>query len=86
MDKEIRFSQHSLLKIEVLAEHDINISQEYIIDVINSPDQVESSNRGKITAQKRINGLVLRVIYQEYPSFIIVITVYPGRSSRYEKN
>lgn len=86
MDKEIRFSQHCLLKIEVLAEHDINISQEYIVNVINSPDQVESSSTGKMTAQKRINGLVLRVIYQEYPSFIVIITVYPARRSRYEKN
>ncbi len=77
MEREIRFSQHSLLKIEVLAEHSINISQQYIIDVINSPDQVESSSKGKITVQKRMNGLVLRVIYQEYPAFIIVITVYP---------
>jgi hypothetical protein len=86
MDKQIKFSQHSLLKIEVLAQHGINITQEYIIDVINSPDQVESSGKGKITAQKRINGLVLRVIYQEYSAFIIIITVYPGRSSRYENN
>jgi hypothetical protein len=31
-------------------------------------------------------NLVLRVVYREYEAFILVITLYLGRRSRYEKN
>jgi hypothetical protein len=87
MSKEIRFSDHALLKIDLLSERGITISQEFVVETIQSPDRREPGEGEKITAQKQLDeNLVLRVVYREYEAFILVITVYPGRRSRYEKS
>ncbi len=87
MSKEIRFSDHALLKIDLLSERGITIAQEFVVETIQSPDRREPGEGEKITAQKQLNeNLVLRVVYREYETFILVITLYPGRRSRYEKN
>lgn len=87
MSKEIRFSDHALLKINLLSERGITIAQKFIVETIQSPDRREPGEGEKITAQKQLNeNLVLRVVYREYEAFILVITLYPGRRSRYEKN
>ena len=39
--KEIRFSDHARLKIEVLANHNLTIDPSFVIDVIRSPDKLE---------------------------------------------
>lgn len=86
MSKEIRFSDHSLLKIDLLSERGITIAQEAVVETIQSPDRRELGEGEKITAQKQLDeNLVLRVVYREYEAFILVITLYPGRRSRYEK-
>ena len=87
MSKEIRFSDHSLLKIDLLSERGITIAQEFVVKTIQFPDRREPGEGEKITAQKQLDeNLVLRVVYREYEAFILVITLYPGRRSRYEKN
>ncbi|MBW4647560.1 MAG: DUF4258 domain-containing protein [Kastovskya adunca ATA6-11-RM4] len=87
MSKEIRFSDHALLKIDLLSERGITIAQDFVVETIQSPDTREPGEGEKITAQKQLNeNLVLRVVYREYEAFILVITLYPGRRSRYEKN
>jgi hypothetical protein len=74
-------------KIEVLAKHGIYLTKEVIKDVILIPYTVESGYKERMIAQKRINKEhVLRVVYKESCEQILVITVYPGRVSRYEKN
>lgn len=84
MSKEIRFSAHALSKISLLNDRGITISEEFVIQTIRSPDQLEIDQE-KITAQKQLNdSLVLRVIYREFQAFILVITLYPGKRSRYE--
>ncbi len=41
----------------------------------------------RLTAQKGFdNTHVLRVVYESKPEKIYVVTVYPGRRSRYEKD
>ena len=86
MDKKIEFSQHALLKIEILENRGVTISTDLISETIRTPSKVEASGEGKFISQNRLNGLVLRVVYREYPDRILVITAYPGRSSRYEKD
>ncbi|MBD1930502.1 MULTISPECIES: DUF4258 domain-containing protein [Cyanophyceae] len=87
MSKEIRFSDHALLKIDLLSERGIAIDQEFILQTIQFPDKREAGEGEKITAQKQLNeNLVLRVVYREYEAFILVITLYPGRRSRYENS
>lgn len=86
MEKKIEFSQHALLKIEILESHGVTISTDLISETVRSPSLVEASGQGKFICQKRLNGIVLRVVYQEYSDRILVITAYPGKRSRYEKD
>lgn len=77
----------SQLKIEVLASHDVTIDPNFVIETVRSPDCLEAKEEGKQLAQKRLGeNLVLRVIYREFSTFILIITLYPGRRDRYEKN
>jgi hypothetical protein len=85
--KEVRFSDHAQLKIEVLASHEVTIDAEFIIEVVRSPDKLKTGEEDKLIAQKRLSeNLVLRVVYREFSTFILIITLYPGRRSRYEKD
>ena len=85
--KEIRFSDHAQLKMEVLASHATTISPNFVIETVRSPDKLEAGEEDKLIAQKRLcENLVLRVVYREFNTFILVITLYPGRRSRYEKD
>ncbi len=85
--KEIRLSDHSRLKMEVLANHEITIDEEFVIETVRSPDRTEIAEEDKRIAQKTLNEkLVLRVVYREFGTFIFIITIYPGRRSRYEKD
>ena len=87
MSKEIQFSDHALFKIALLSQRGMIIDREFIIKTIRFPDRQEAGEGEKITVQKKLNeNLVLRVVYREYEAFILVITLYPGRRSRYEKS
>ena len=87
MMKEIRFSQHSLDKLKILSRHKMVITKEFIIETITNPDKLEIKGDNKQIAQKNLNNsLVLRVVYQNFDAFILVITLYPGRKTRYDKN
>ena len=85
--KEIRFSQHAELKLEVLGRHGMTISPGFVIATIRSPDRCESEEGGNMIAQKLLDeNRVLRVVYREFNAFLLVITLYPGKRSRYEKD
>jgi hypothetical protein len=85
--KEIRFSDHALLKMEVLATHEVTIDLDFVIETVRSPEKLETGEEDKLIAQKGLNeDLVLRVVYREFNTFIFIITLYPGRKSRYEKD
>ncbi|MGK7930644.1 MAG: DUF4258 domain-containing protein [Microcystaceae cyanobacterium] len=85
--KEIPFSQHSLDKIEILDHHGMTITEQFIIEAVINPDKIENQEDTKTLAQKNLNeNLVIRVIYREFAAFILIITLYPARRTRYEKN
>ena len=85
-EKEIRFSEHAELKLEVLANHDVTIDPNFVIEVVRYPDKLEQED-DKFIAQKRLTDeLVLRVVYREFNALIVIITLYPGERSRYEKD
>ncbi len=85
--KEIRFSNHAQLKMEVLANHGVMIASSFVIETIRSPDKLEARDEDKLIAQKRLDtNSVLRVVYREFSALIVIITIYPGRRSRYEKD
>ena len=85
--KEIRLSQHAHLKLAILAEQNATIDQSFVVSTIQAPTRTELGGEGKVIAQRPLNEhLVLRVVYKEFNAFIIVITLYPGKRSRYEKD
>ena len=64
MLKEIRFSDHARLKIDLLRDRNVDISEALITEVVRSPDKLEIPEEDKLIAQKRLNEkLVLRVVY-----------------------
>lgn len=85
--KEIRFSDHAQLKIAILASHELTIDPDFVLEAVRSPDRLEKGEEDKLIAQKWLDeNLVLRVVYREFNAFILIITLYPGKRSRYEKN
>jgi len=85
--KEIKFSRHSEEKINLLSSHELIITKQLVVDAVSNPDKIEEKGQDKKIAQKKLNqNLVIRVVYQEFTAFILIITVYPGRKKRYEKN
>ena len=61
-----------------------NISQELVEAALHAPDSEVAGHGARRIAQKRLNGYLLRVIYENQGSEKIVITVYKAKSSRYE--
>ena len=48
---------------------------------------MEKGYKGRMVAQKRLDERhVLRVVYEDKPEHILIITLYPGRRERYEKD
>ncbi|RMG72269.1 MAG: DUF4258 domain-containing protein [Nitrospirae bacterium] len=83
----IKFTSHALLKIEILKKHGIDIPRGMIEDIIKNPDIIEHGYRNRKVAQEIISERhVLRVVYEKTMEGIIVITMYPGRRARYEKD
>jgi len=87
MPIDIEFSPHSLLKIEILRSHGIHISRELVENIIRNPDRIYEGYKDRLIAQRGFDDTrVLRVVYENLTDKIYVITVYPGRRSRYEKD
>jgi hypothetical protein len=87
MPTDIEFSPHSLLKIEILRSHGIDVSKKIAEDIIRNPDRLDVGYKERLIAQKGFdNTRVLRVVYEAQSEKIYVVTIYPGRRSRYEKD
>jgi len=87
MPTDIEFSLHSLLKIEILRSHGIDVSKEIVENVVRTPDRINEGYKDRLIAQKGFDATrVLRVVYETLPDKIYIVTVYPGRRSRYEKD
>jgi len=86
--KKIQFSQHSLDKIKILKKHGIIVNKELIKKIVLKPQQLEEGYKERFVAQGNFDKTrVLRVVYEELgKDKILVITLYPGRKKRYEKN
>ena len=85
--RDIRLSQHAELKLQILTGHGMAIPVEFVLAAIHAPDKLERGEDGKLIAQKRLDeNRVLRVVYRDFEAFTLVITLYPGKRSRYEKD
>jgi hypothetical protein len=82
--KIVRFSQHALDKLDLLAKRGFTVTQAVVIETLQFPDKVESNKHPPI-AQRRISErLVLRVVFTEDEEGLFVVTFYPAERRRYE--
>jgi hypothetical protein len=86
MEKEVRWSDHAKLKLDILNQRNIKLSTDLVAEIIRSPSLVIEEGDKKIAQRRITDELVLRVVYREYRAFILIITLYPGRRTRYEKD
>ena len=75
----IKITKHAM---ERMAKYDLKELQ--VLDCLKKPDLIIKGNEGRKIAQKRLNGYVLRVIYEETGNNCIVITTYKAKRERYE--
>ena len=69
---EIQFIPHALERIE-----ERGIPRELVEEVISNPEGVSEGYFGRKVAQKRLNGKLIRVIYEERSEgVVVVITAY----------
>lgn len=61
------------------------VTEEQVRDTVQTPERVAEGYRGRKIAQRGITERhVLRVVYEEGPAEIRIVTFYPGRKNRYE--
>jgi len=73
--------------MEILKTHGLEIGEDMVKEAITSPDKIDKGYLGRQIAQKKLDeNHVLRVVYEDRPDEILVITLYPGRRKRYEKD
>jgi hypothetical protein len=75
--KPIIFIQHALDRLK-----ERGISAELATEVIRNPDRVDSENDRKI-AQKLVGGKLLRVIYEEEASIIVISAYRTSKAVKY---
>jgi hypothetical protein len=64
--------------------HAYSVTAEQVMDALERPDRVLEGHSGRRIAQKRLNSLVLRVVFEERQETRRVITVYKAKRERYE--
>ena len=85
--KEIVFSDHALIKVEILKRHGIILSKDFIKNAITYPDKIDRGYKDRLIAQRGMNSEhVLRIVYEEHSDHILIITLYPARRERYEED
>ena len=61
-----------------------SVSEAQVFFALKSPDSVVSGHSNRLVAQKRLNSRVLRVVFEQKASEMVVVTVYKARADRYE--
>ena len=85
MAKRIVYGDHAQEKFGLLRRHGFVVSRQQVRETVQNPEMVEAGYGGRKVAQRGITERhVRRVIYEEGPEGICVVTFYPGTRSRYE--
>lgn len=83
--KPIRFTYHALDKVSIIRDQGFLIDTSVVISIIRNPQRIFPGHSGRYVAQSALDaGHVLRVIYEESQTEIVVVTLYPGRRRQYE--
>jgi len=60
------------------------VSEALVRKTLEAPSGVVKGYSGRMIAQRKIDGYVLRVIYKEEKGVFVVVTGYKARSERHE--
>ncbi len=83
--KKIVYSGHAEMKFDVLRNHGFPISRDRVTDAVEDPELTQDGYRARKIAQKTLDDAhVIRVVFEDMPDEIRIITFYPGRKARYE--
>lgn len=84
---QIKFTDHAIAKIEILKNHGFSVDADLIKTCLITPAKIEAGRGERKIAQMVYDeGHVLRVVYEERENEILLVTIYPGRRARYEKD
>jgi len=61
-----------------------NVDEEMVEEAIRHPDREVPGYGGRQIAQKKLDGYVLRVVYEKQNHKTVVVTVYKARRERYQ--
>ena len=61
-----------------------NVNEGIVEETLANPDSEAPGHGGRRIAQRKLDGYVLRVVYEKQDHTKIVITVYKARRERYE--
>ena len=76
---KLRITKHAEKRMEMY-----EISESLVKNAMENPNSVVEGHSGRKVAQKKLNGYVLRVIYEEEKGINAIVTVYKAKSERYE--
>lgn len=83
----IKFSDHAMMKLEILQRHGINVDLSFVEQTLSSPEKRAEGYSGRKIAQCKLDAQhVFRVVYEEQGEDLLVITFYPARRERYEQD
>jgi len=83
-DKAVHFTKHARQKFIDLAEMGFTVTEQQVIDVVQSPETIDTDADPPIAQKVISEHHTLRVVFVEDDEAILVITFYPARRSRYE--
>lgn len=78
MSEDIKFTGHARKRME---EYDIGEDQ--VLKALDDPDDVVEGHSGRLIAHSRLNGKILRVVFESMESVKTIVTVYKARAERY---
>ena len=85
MAKKVVYGDHASEKFALLRRHGFMVSRRQVTEAVQRPEKIEAGYKGRKVAQCSITERhVLRVIYEDGPEEMRIVTFYPGRKSRYE--
>lgn len=85
--RKIKYSDHAIDKINLLKKHGFFVKRSFVENAINEPERKDPGYKDRYVVQRVFDeDHVMRVVCEEYPDYILVITIYPGKRKRYEKD
>ena len=83
--EKIIFTRHAEFKRKLLQEHGFQITRQEIIDAIREPNRVRAGYHGRKVVEKKLTVRhLLRIVVEDSPEGLKIVTLYPTRRDRYE--